>query len=164
MMWPPPHPIMKSALIPTRSSRSWRPIAPPTSEAGAARLHRTPGPDTLERINLWLLEKGRSYSATDLVRARDVLNRGDPPSRGVFPRLRRAPSTPALASMPPSIGHLNGDMVDPEQPSGLAPAALRPSATSSTGTGQPAISLPATRTSGGLPVWVRRDRRSARAP
>ena len=121
-------------------------------EAGAARLHRTPGPDTLERINLWLLEKGRSYSATDLVRARDVLNRVTR-QVGAFFQDYDVLLTPALASMPPSIGHLNGDMVDPETVWART-RSFAPFCHIFNGTGQPAISLPATRTAGGLPVGV----------
>lgn len=41
----------------------------PTIEALAAAVGRTPGPDNLERNNLYLMERSRSLSASDLLRA-----------------------------------------------------------------------------------------------
>jgi len=121
-------------------------------EAGAARLARTPGPDTLERINLWLLEKGRGYSATDLVRGREVLNRVARQVATFFQSFDVL-VTPALASLPPPVGHLNGNTLAPE----IVWARTRsfaPFCHIFNGTGQPAMSLPATMTASDLPVSI----------
>jgi amidase len=119
--------------------------------ATSRQLGRTPGPENLEPMTLWLFEEGRRRSAIDLVRAQEMLNSTSRAVAGFFERFDIL-LTPTLAMPPPPIGHLFGhhDGAELRQRT----LAFVPFTHLFNGTGQPAISLPAKRDDEGLPIGI----------
>jgi amidase len=115
------------------------------------QLGRIPGPETLEPINLWVLEEGRRLSAGDLVRAGGALNTV---CRQVAPFFETYDVllTPALASPPVEIGYLVDHEVGAELWRRMR--AFTPFTHIFNGTGQPALSLPSHWDDDGLPIGV----------
>jgi amidase len=124
----------------------------------AAELGRRPGPDNLEPMTLWAVEEGRRLSAGDLVRAEAAMNAT---ARQVAPFFADWDIllTPTLASPPVPIGHLFGG--DDGAELRRRTLAFAPLTHLFNGTGQPAISLPASWDADGLPIGVQLVARSA---
>ena len=82
-------------------------------EEGAALLGRTPPDDNLERVNLYLLERGRGMPATELLGAVGAIN---PIVRQFADFFRRYDIwlTPTMATLPPAHGYLDANMEDSE--------------------------------------------------
>jgi len=117
----------------------------------AATTGRTPSSDTLERVNLWVLEEGRRYSALDMVRA---MNRLNITCRqvGEFFETYDILLTPGLATPPPPLGYLFADNEGIEVWDRMRN--FTPFTHIFNATGQPAISVPAMLNAKGLPIGV----------
>ena len=124
----------------------------PTIEALAAAVGRTPGPDNLERNNLYLMERGRALSASDLLRALYDIN-GITRTFARFFEDHDIWLTPTTATPPPPLGHLNANMEDSEVffdrlwTYNTAQSIYNV-------TGHPAISVPLHWTGDGLPIGI----------
>ena len=115
------------------------------------QLGRTPGPETLEPMSEWVLDEGRRLAAGDLVRAQCALNttaRQIAPFFDTYDILL----TPTLASPPLPIGRLFGEADGAELR--RRTLAFAPFTHVFNGTGQPALSLPASWDLDGLPIGV----------
>ena len=130
----------------------------PTIEALAAAVGRTPGPDNLERNNLYLMERGRSLSASDLLRALYDIN-GITRAFARFFEDYDIWLTPTTATPPPPLGHLDANMADSEVffdrlwTYNTAQSIYNVS-------GHPAISVPLHWTDDGLPIGIQLGARS----
>jgi amidase len=117
----------------------------------AASTGRMPSHATLERVNLWVLEQGRRYSALDMVRAMNVLNTT---SRqvGQFFETYDIFLTPGLATPPPILGYLFADNEGDEVWDRMR--SFTPFTHIYNATGQPAMSVPAILNAERLPIGV----------
>jgi amidase len=129
-------------------------------ESGAALSGRTPSTENLERNNLYLLERGRRMSATDLLSVMAQMN-------GLTRRFAKFFDsydvwlTPTMATPPPRLGHLYADMEDTE----LFFERLWTFNTANTIyniAGNPAISVPLHWNENGLPIGVMLGAKSGR--
>ena len=112
---------------------------------------RTPSHATLERVNLWVLEQGRRYSALDMARAMNALNTT---SRqvGQFFETYDILLTPGLATPPPLLGYLFADNEGDEVWDRMR--SFTPFTHIYNATGQPAMSVPAIINAEHLPIGV----------
>ena len=112
---------------------------------------RTPSHATLERVNLWVLEQGRRYSALDMARAMTALNTT---SRqvGQFFETYDILLTPGLATPPPLLGYLFADNEGDEVWDRMR--SFTPFTHIYNATGQPAMSVPAIINAERLPIGV----------
>jgi amidase len=107
--------------------------------------------DTLERINLWVLEYGRQLSARDMCRALHEVGRV---CRQVGPFFETYDVfvTPALATPPPPLGNLFAD--NDGEPSWHRMRAFTPFTHIYNGSGQPAMSVPVMLNGDGIPIGI----------
>jgi Asp-tRNA(Asn)/Glu-tRNA(Gln) amidotransferase A subunit family amidase len=120
-------------------------------ETAERQLGRKADPDTLEPMTQWVLEEGRRRSAIDLVRAQDELNMTSRRMAEFFGNYDIL-LTPTLATPPVEIGHLFGDEDGAELR--RRTLAFAPFTHVFNGTGQPAVSLPASWDACDLPIGV----------
>jgi Asp-tRNA(Asn)/Glu-tRNA(Gln) amidotransferase A subunit family amidase len=118
----------------------------------ARLLDREPGPDNLEKVNLWVLNESRRQTGMDLMRAQNVINQITRQVAGFFETCDIL-ITPALGTLPPPIGHMFADIPDTDIVWSRVHE-LAPFSGLYNGTGQPAMSLPALWNDQGLPVCV----------
>ena len=117
----------------------------------AAHMGRPLDNDTLERVNLWVLEEGRKGTSRDYCRALYELNRI---CRQVAPFFETYDVlvTPGTATPPPPLGFLFADHPGDEVWERMR--AFTPFTHIYNGTGQPAMSVPATLTEDRVPLGV----------
>ena len=120
-------------------------------EDAAKFMDRELSGDTLEQINLWVLEEGRKHSAIDMCRAIGQLNQT---CRQVGPFFETYDVfiTPGAAAPPVPLGHLFADR-DPD----VVWDRMRtwsPFTHIYNGTGQPAMRVPASISDDGFPLGV----------
>jgi amidase len=120
-------------------------------EDAERQLGRRADVDMLEPMTQWVLEEGRRRSAIDLVRAQDQLN-ATARQVGNFFADYDILLTPTLAKPPVEIGHLFGGEDGAELR--RRTLAFAPFTHVFNGTGQPAVSLPASWDADGLPIGV----------
>jgi Asp-tRNA(Asn)/Glu-tRNA(Gln) amidotransferase A subunit family amidase len=120
-------------------------------ENAERELGRKADRDTLEPLTQWVLDEGRRRSAIDLVRAQDELNMTSRRMAEFFGNYDIL-LTPTLATPPVEIGHLFGDEDGAELR--RRTLAFAPFTHVFNGTGQPAVSLPASRDANDLPIGV----------
>jgi len=121
-------------------------------EDGAKLMGRTPSRETLEGINLWVLNEGRKQTGIDLIRAQGVINRITR-RLGAFFESCDVLVTPALASPPPPLGYMFADVEDPTVV-WTRMRSFAPFCHIYNGTGQPALTIPAIVSDAGLPMGV----------
>ena len=117
----------------------------------ARALGRTPGPDNLEQINLWVLKEGRKQTGMDLLRAQGVIHQTTRQIAKFFLDCDVL-ITPAMAAPPPPIGFLFAD-----QDADLVWSRMRGLAPFShiyNGTGQPALVVPGGVNDKGFPIGI----------
>lgn len=121
-------------------------------EDGARLTGRVPSRETLEGINLWVLNEGRRHSGLDLLRAQGVISQITRQVAAFFEDYDVLIS-PALATPPPPLDYMFADVEDPT----VVWARMRsfaPFCHIYNGTGQPALTLPATLNDAGLPMGI----------
>ena len=121
-------------------------------EAHAAATGKTPSPQTVERNNLWLLERGRRLSAVELVNALYDLNKVTRHFARFF-QDHDVWLTPTMATPPPLLGHLHADVADVERFFERL-WTFNPLNSVYNAAGQPAITLPLHVSAEGLPIGV----------
>ena len=117
----------------------------------AAHMSRPLDNDTLERVNLWVLEEGSKSSGRDLCRAHYELNRICR-QVGPFFETYDVLVTPGTATPPPQLGFLFAD--NPGDEVWERMRAFTPFTHIYNGTGQPAMSVPAMLTEDRVPLGV----------
>lgn len=127
----------------------------------SAALGRKLGPDVLEAVTLSYVDYGRRLTALDLtaaLRTNNVFSR----SVGAFFRNYEVLLTPTMARLPPPLGYFNQNdpTIDPLSWLHKNFSEVEPFTSLFNATGQPAISLPLTHSSSGLPIGVQLVTRS----
>jgi amidase len=117
----------------------------------AAAMGREPNNDTLERVNLWVLEEGRRHSALDMVRAMNALNITCR-QVGAFFDTYDVLVTPGLAAPPAPLGYMFADNEGDEVWDRMR--GFTPFTHLYNGTGQPAMSVPAMLNGDRLPIGI----------
>ena len=123
-----------------------------TIEKGAAQLGRIPSADNLERVNLYLLERGRRMPATEFVGAVEAIN-GVVRQFADFFEHRDIWLTPTMATLPPELGYLDANMDDSELYFERV-WTFNTAGPIYNASGNPAVSLPLHWSAEGLPVGM----------
>ena len=120
-------------------------------EDAAKLMDRELSGDTLERINHWVLEEGRKRSALDMCRAVGQLNQTCR-QVGPFFETYNVFMTPGAAAPPVPLGYLNAEG-DPDEVWDRM-RTWSPFTHIYNGTGQPAMSVPASISDDGFPLGI----------
>lgn len=120
-------------------------------EQVAKDSHREISNETLEQVNLWVLEKGRSHSAIDMANAMNALNIICRDIANFFETYDIL-VTPGLGTPPPPLGYMFADNAGNEVWDRMRK--FTPFTHIFNGTGQPAISVPAMLNDEHVPIGI----------